>query len=162
MPDYKSTINKFEKKYKSKGVRKLKDIENRFIDKKEVQEILKEEGNLEIYETYTKVFSPITLTLTNVNPGTVHNEFYLTKGHVHKNKTPEFYILLDGKGSLVLQKGKVSKEVKLKKGEISLIEAGWAHRLANTGTKKLKVLTIYHENSKPDYHLRFKKRVKKK
>jgi len=162
MPNYKKTINKFERKPEEKGTRKLKDIENRFVDKEEVKKILEDKGNLEIYEMYTKTFSPIKLTLTVVNPGTIDREFYLTKGHIHKNKTPEFYILLEGKGSLVLQKAGKSKEVKLKKGKIALIPEGYAHRLANTGNKKLKVLTIYHENSKPDYHLRFKKRVYKK
>ena len=64
-------------------------------------------------------------------------------------------------GSLVLQKADKSKEVKLKKGKIALIPEGWAHRLTNTGRKKLKVLTIYHVNSKPDYNLKFKKRITK-
>lgn len=162
MTDYKSTIRKFEKGYEKKGTRKLKDIKDRFIDGKEAENILKKEGNLEVYETFTKSFSPIKLTLTVVNPGKVGKEFYLTKGHVHKNRTPEFYILLEGMGSLVLQKVGKSKEVKLKKGKIALIPEGWAHRLTNTGRRKLKVLTIYHENSKPDYNLKFKKRITKK
>ena len=160
--NYKTTIRKFEKNYENKGTRKLEDLKNRFVDKEEIKEILEEEGNLEIYETFTKTFSPIKLTLTVVNPGTVDREFYLTKGHVHKNRSPEFYILLEGKGSLVLQKAGKPKEIKLKKGNIALIPGGYAHRLANTGNKKLKVLTIYHEDSKPDYHLKFKKRVYKK
>ena len=162
MPNYKKTISKFEKNYENKGTRKLEDIENRFVDKEEVEEILKDEGNLEIYKTFTKTFSPIKLTLTVVNPGTVDREFYLTKGHVHKNKTPEFYILLEGKGSLILQKAGKPKEIKLKIGKIALIPEGFAHRLVNTGNKKLKVLTIYHEDSHPDYHIKFKKRVFKK
>ena len=162
MPNYKKTIKKFEKRPEKKGTRKLADLKERFIDKEEVDKILKTKGNKEIYETFTKTFSPIKLTLTEINPGTVDKEFNLTKGHIHKNKSPEFYVLLEGKGSLVLQKGKESKELKLKKGKITLIPKDYAHRLVNTGPKILKVLTIYDEKSKPDYHLKFKKRIKKK
>lgn len=159
MKNYKKTIRDFEKKGE-KGVRTLKDLENYFLDKKAVQETLKKK-NKTIYELFTKEFSPIKLTLTEVLPGVIGKEYYLTKGHVHARKIPEFYVLLEGKGILLIQKGK-PREIKLKKGEIALIPEGYAHRLVNTGNKKLKVLTIYHEDSKPDYKIRFKKRFFKK
>lgn len=162
MKNYQKTINQFEKKYEKKGARKLSELKGTFKDKKEVEEMLNK-GDRVIYETFTKAFSPIKLTLTEVNPGNVDGEFYLTKGHVHRQKkTPEFYILLDGSGELYIQKGLKKKTIKLKKGEIALIPEGYAHRLINTGRKKLKVLTIYHENSKPDYHVKFKKRFFRK
>ena len=50
----------------------------------------------------------------------------------------------------------------MKKGKIALIPEGYAHRLVNTGNKKLKVLTIYHEDSKPSYNVKFKKRFFRK
>ncbi|MCH7850755.1 MAG: hypothetical protein IH845_03885 [Nanoarchaeota archaeon] len=53
--------------------------------------------------------------LTVINPGVIKNEFYFTKGHIHKKLTPEFYILLDGKGELLIQKAKKSKKIKLEK-----------------------------------------------
>ena len=84
----------------------------------------------------------------------------MTNGHIHTKNAPEFYILYDGSGKLILQKGKKGKGkvVVLKKGKITYIPKGYAHRLANTGRKKMKVLTIYHEQTKADYDVRFKKR----
>ena len=156
MKSYKKTIRIFEK-LGDKSTRKLSELKESFKDKKELQEILKK-GNPTIYEMFTKNFSPIKLTLTVVKPGSVHGEFYLTKGHVHKKKTPEFYILLEGRGDLCIQRGLHKKTIKLRLGEIALIPEGYAHRLINTGIKELKVLTIYHEDSKPDYHIKFKRR----
>ena len=152
MTDYGKTIRNFEKE-KSKP-RKLKDLEGYFKDKEEFEKGSKSDV---IYETFTKSFSPINLTLTVIKPGKLGKEFYMTKGHVHGKKTPEFYILLEGKGALLIQKGK-PKTINLKKGEIALIPEGFGHRLINTGKKELKVLTIYHEDSRPNYKIKFKKR----
>ncbi|MEK6898400.1 MAG: glucose-6-phosphate isomerase family protein [Nanoarchaeota archaeon] len=154
--NYKKTIGKIEE-YGEKKTRKLSDLKDNFKDKKELREIL-EKRNPVIYETFTKSFSPINLTLTVVNPGDFHGEFYLTKGHVHKKKTPEFYVLLEGSGNLFIQKGIIIKTIEMKKGEIALIPQGYAHRIINTGKNKLKVLSIYHENSMPDYNVKFKRR----
>lgn len=160
MKNYQKTIRKFEKVYEKKSVRKLSDMKGFFKDEKAFEEILKKK-NPELYSVFIKEFSPMMMGLTVINPGVVGKEFYFTKGHIHKKLTPEFYILLEGKGELLIQKDK-PKVIKLKLGEITLIPERYAHRLINTGRKKLKVLTIYHEDSKPDYKVKFKKRFFKK
>jgi len=158
--NYKSTIRKFERGFEKKAVRKLSDLVNFFKDKEAARVILKKKDPI-LYTVFIKEFPPIDLGLTVINPGAVKKEFYFTKGHIHKKQTPEFYILLEGSGNLLIQKGKL-KSIELKKGEISLIPKGYAHRLVNTGNKKLKVLTIYHEASKPSYKVKFKKRFFRK
>jgi len=156
--DYKKTIREFEK-HRSKP-RRLRDLARWYSDKDAVALELKK-GNKVVYETYTDKFSPINLTLTVVHPGTIGGEFHMTKGHVHRKRTPEFYILLEGKGKLLIQKGAM-KVIDLKRGDITLIRKGFAHRLVNDGKKDLKVLTIYDQASRPDYHIRFKKRFFRK
>ncbi|MEM3074872.1 MAG: glucose-6-phosphate isomerase family protein [Candidatus Pacearchaeota archaeon] len=152
---YKDTIKNFEINFDNKKIRKLKDLKGIFMnfnlsEKKILNEI--------VYETYTKKLSPINLTLTILYPGKINEEFYMTKGHIHKTKTPEFYILIEGKGILLTQKGNKIKTTNMKRGKIELIYGDWAHRIINTGNKKMKVMTIYHENSKPDYNITFKRR----
>lgn len=160
--DYSKTIKKFEKGFEKISTRKLSEMSGFFKDEKSFQEILKKKDP-EVYNVYIKEFSPIDMGLTVIKPGRVGKEFYFTKGHIHRNETPEFYILLDGKGELLIQKSRFgAKTIKLKKGEITLIPEGYAHRLINSGRKKLKVLTIYHENSKPDYNVKFKRRFFRK
>ena len=150
--NYKSTIKNFEKNYDEKHTTRLKDMDNRFKDQISIKE------NPIIYRVFIKKFSPINLGLTVINPGAINKEFFMTKGHIHTKKTPEFYILFEGSGLLLIQKNNKQKTIKLKKEEITLIPEDYVHRLINIGNKKLKVLTIYHENSKPDYNIRFKKK----
>ena len=158
--DYKKTIKHFEKR-KSKA-RKLKDVVKGYSDKKAIEKELIKNKNKVIYETFTDKYTPINLTLTVVHPGTIGKEYYMTKGHIHRKKVPEFYISLEGKGKLLMQKQSKVKVIDLKKGEIALIPVGYSHRLINTGNKKFKVLTIYDQESKPDYHIKFKKRFFRK
>ena len=154
--NYKKTIKHFEKS--KSNARKLKDVVKWYSDKKAIKKELKKNKNKVIYETFTDNFYPINLTLTTIHPGTIGKEYYMTKGHIHRKKVPEFYILLEGKGKLLMQKSSHVKVIDLKKREIALIPVGYAHRLINTGNKKLKVLTIYDQESKPDYNIKFKKR----
>lgn len=158
--DYKKTIKHFEKR--TSKARKLKDVVKWYSDKKAIEKELIKNKNKVIYETFTDEFSPINLTLTVVHPGTIGKEYYMTKGHIHRKKVPEFYISLEGKGKLLMQKQSKVKVIDLKKGEIALIPVGYSHRLINTGNKKFKVLTIYDQESKPDYHIKFKKRFFRK
>ncbi len=153
--NYTQTINQFERSPDKKGAVKLIDMLNSY------KRPIKSKNNPVIYETFIKSFSPIQLGLTVINPGTINKEFYMTRGHIHKKPTPEFYILLEGKGILLIQKNK-PEIIKLKEGEIALIPEGYTHRLINTGSKKLKVLTIYDETSMPDYNVKFKKRFFKR
>ena len=149
--DYGKTIKEFEKE--KKEVKKISELENYFSDKREW--LKSSENNDTVYEVFTKSFSPIKMNLTIINSGRIGKEFYMTRGHVHGNKTPEFYVLLEGKGSLLMKKEKL-ETIRLKKGEIVLVPEGHAHRLVNTGRKKLKVLTVFHENSRPDYGVSFR------
>ena len=153
--NYTQTIKQFERNPDKKGAVRLNDMLNSY------KRPIKSQDNPIIYKTFVKSFSPMQLGLTVINSGAINKEFYMTRGHIHKKPTPEFYILLEGSGLLLIQKGK-PKIIKLKKGEIALIPENYAHRLINTGNKKLKVLTIYHEDSQPNYKVKFKKRFFKK
>ena len=158
--NYLKTIRKFEK-HKSRK-RRFKDVAKWYSDKKAVEKELKKNKNNVIYKTFTEEDSPMDLTLTVIHPGVVGKEYYMTKGHIHGANNPEFYILLEGNGKLLIQSRSEVKVITLKKGKITLIPKGYAHRLVNVGRKKLKVLTIYSENSRPNYNVKFKKRFFRK
>lgn len=153
MVDFRKTIRDFEGNYDKKKSVRERDAKNFFVSGGD--------GSKLVYEVFVKTFSPLNLGLTVIEPGSVGKEFYMTKGHVHARKIPEFYVLLEGSGILLMQKGK-PKVVKLKKGKLVLIPEGYAHRLVNNGRKKMKVLTVYHEDSKPRYGVKFKRRFFRK
>src|SRR3989344_4925861 len=148
--NYSSTIKDMEKNYDEKVVVKLKDIEKRFKDSSAIKD------NPIIYEVFIKNFMPVNLGLTVLYPGNINREFYITRGHIHKKPTPEFYILLEGLGLLLMQKNNIPKTIRLIKGKLTLIPVGCAHRLINIGNRKLKVLTIYDKTSMPGYKVKFK------
>ncbi len=154
--NYISTIKSLEREYNKKVTVKLKDLEGSFKDISNI------EGNPVIYKVFIKKYSPINLGLTILNSGSVNREFYMTRGHVHKKQSPEFYILMEGKGILLIQKRSIIKKIVLEKGQIALVPEDYAHRLINVGKEKLKALTIYDETSMPNYKVKFRKRFFKK
>jgi len=136
---------------KRKSVR-LKDMVDCFSDAGGVS------GRKLIYEVFVKVIDFVNLAVTVIEPGKVSGEFFMTRGHRHRKQSPEFYVLLEGKGKLLVEKDGKSRVVELKKNGIALMPAGYSHRLINNGRQRLKVLTIFNENSGRSYGVEFRKR----
>lgn len=158
--NFKKLQKELKRNYDKKTFRKLKDMKEQFFDQKEANRILKEKNPL-IYNVYIKnILEGVMFGLTVLNSGSIGREYYMTKGHKHKKKYSEVYILLEGKGSLILQNKKI-KIQKLKKGKKVVIPATTSHRLVNTGKTKMEVLTIYNEKAGHNYKVRFKKRLLK-
>lgn len=153
-------IKNLEKKHSKEIIRTLKDLKHMYYDQNTVKKILKKQ-NPEIYKVFIKKMKGLNLGLTVMNPGTIGREYYFTKGHIHKKKSKESYILVEGKGKLILQ-NKKSMIITLKKGKHTIVPEDYAHRLVNIGNKKLKVLTIYKTDSGHKYNIKFKKRLFKK
>jgi len=158
MKNFAKTISEIEKYARKGKTEKVKNVLKWYKD----PHIKSSEKNKIVYQVFVKEFLPLNIALTVINPGNINGEYFMTKGHIHKSLKEEFYVLLEGKGILFLQKGNKVKTIHLKKGELVLIEKSYAHRLINTGDKKLEVLTVYHEGSKPSYNFKFKKRFFKK
>ena len=158
MGDFTKTINVIEKYSSKSKTKKIKNVLKWYKD----PNVKDSEKNKIVYQVFVKEFLPLNIALTVINPGNVNGEYFMTKGHIHKSPKEEFYVMLEGRGILLLQKGSKSRVIHLKKGELVLIEKWYAHRLINTGNKKLEVLTVYHEGSNPSYNIKFKKRFFKK
>jgi glucose-6-phosphate isomerase, archaeal len=159
--DYKGIVKNLRKNYDKKTIRRLKDMKNRFLNSKKVAEILKKRNPI-IYTVYRKENKEDKgiMSLTVINSGRIGKEFFMTKGHKHKKKSPEEYILVKGKGILLLQKHicKAKELVKNKKVKISGKEG---HRLVNIGNKNLEVITIESKKEEKDYNIKFKKSILK-
>lgn len=145
---------KFSKKNCDKKViRKYKDMADCY--KSEIA------GNPLLYTVYIKDFGDFEAGLTAIEPGTINKEFFMTKGHRHKKKRDELYILIKGEGKLLIQ-DKTPKIINLKESEMVIIPGKSGHRLINTGNKKLEVLTVYTKDAGHYYDFKFRKRVMKR
>lgn len=143
-------LTRLKKVYGKKIIRKFKDMEDSFKNPR-----IKE--NPLIYSVYRKLHGDFETGLTVIEAGTINNEFYMTKGHKHEKPIPELYILIEGKGKLLIENKKV-KIFNMKRNKLYIIPGKAGHRIINTGNKKLKVLTIYSKKAGRAYNFKFKKR----
>lgn len=140
----------------AKVERRLKDMESSYQAKEE------EGGNPLIYEVYIRETSHLSLATTILYPGTIGNEYYMTKGHVHIKEAPEVYIGVAGTGLVLTEKQSGEVEyMELKKGEIVYVPPSWAHRAVNTGEEPLVFLNVYPHDAGHDYRVTFSATVVK-
>lgn len=77
--------------------------------------------------------------ITRIMPGKVGDEYFMTKGHFHRNSdTAEFYWCVEGEGVLILMD--MNRNVwaeKMFPGSLHYIPGNVAHRVANVGVTPL-------------------------
>ena len=141
--DYKNLKKVCDKK----TVRKYDDMKERF--KSGIK------GNPLIYTVYIKDFKSFETGLTVIESGKIGKEYFMTKGHRHKNPVEEIYVLIKGNGKLLIKEKNNVRKINMKKGKIYLIPGRSGHRLINTGKNHLEVFTIYSKNAGHDYGFKF-------
>lgn len=136
--------------------RKLSDLRMMFHDKAAIAALLRE-GDPLIYEIWYHPFqtskSDMALGVTRLLPGTIGDEYHMTKGHIHeRDDQPEIYFCVRGCGYLLLQTidGEFRAEP-WQPGTISHIPPMWAHRVVNTGDDMLVFVASYHLSAGHDY-----------
>lgn len=90
---------------------------------------------------------------SNVMPGKVSQEYFMTKGHYHaKRECAEYYWCIQGKGALILmdEAGNTTMEPMFP-GSLHYIPGYVAHRLANTGDEVLRVGACWPSDAGHDY-----------
>lgn len=93
--------------------------------------------------------------ITYIHPGTVGNEYFMTKGHFHRIRNrAEFYCTLEGEGMLLLmdEQGNTWGE-KMYPGSIHYIKGNVAHRTANTGDGILSFSAFWPSDAGHDYEI---------
>ncbi len=97
--------------------------------------------------------------ITEIQPGSINGEFFMTKGHCHLIPSAEIYFCLEGIG-LVYQESSDSEiiETFISPGEIVYCKPGFGHRLVNTGNSILKVLCVCRADAGHDYNFEFSQR----
>jgi glucose-6-phosphate isomerase len=139
------------------GVNRLSMVRDHFTDQQEVIHTLQVEDPI-IYEfTSIKRYDSsalLSLGITNIRPGKVGDEYYMTKGHFHAqdHDGDEVYFVQSGKGSLLLQSWQGDfKILEMKPGMILYTPSSWAHRTVNTGNENLVFLSIWPAITEYDY-----------
>ncbi|MGK7397423.1 MAG: glucose-6-phosphate isomerase family protein [Candidatus Cyclobacteriaceae bacterium M3_2C_046] len=90
---------------------------------------------------------------STIYPGRVGQEYYMTKGHFHAMiDRAEYYWCIEGEGVLILmdQNRKTWGE-KMNPGSLHYIPGKIAHRVANTGTSRLRFGACWPADAGHDY-----------
>jgi glucose-6-phosphate isomerase len=86
-------------------------------------------------------------------PGSVGNEYFMTKGHFHSTvDTTEYYWCIGGEGTLILMdEMRNCWAEKMVQGSLHYIPGKVAHRIANTGNDVLVVGACWPSDAGHDY-----------
>lgn len=141
----------------STSVRRLRDLGGMFRDQAAFEATCRDENPL----VYTvQVFSPrdhegdLSLGFGRLEPGTVGDEFYMTKGHVHeRTEMAEIYVGLRGRGVMLLRNasGGHTRALDLSAGKIVYVPGHTLHRTVNCGDEALCYFGIYPSLAGHDY-----------
>jgi len=134
--------------------RYLSDLVDYFAFREEAERILKERNPL-IYKVYEMAYSgpgALSYAITEIEPGKIGKEYYFTKGHFHSKAAAEVYIVLGGKGILLMEnRSGNTRTLNMFKGAVLYVDPEYAHRSINTGNEKLIFLAVYQSDAGHDY-----------
>jgi len=137
--------------------RYLSEIRGIYRDQEAVNKILREEGDRLVYEVYLgevpEAEGHVAYCTTVIYPGTVGDEFHMTKGHFHARRdTAEVYLGLRGKGLLLLRREQGPYQVlEFGAGLLGYVPPFWAHRTVNIGDEPLVFFAAWPADAGHDY-----------
>jgi glucose-6-phosphate isomerase, archaeal len=137
--------------------RRLSAMRGYYADQESYETMLSR-GDVMLYEVY-QILRPerpgeLLHGISVVHPGTVGDEYFMTKGHFHAVlETGEVYYCLQGAGIMVMEtpEGDWAAEV-LRPGRVLYVPPRWAHRSVNTGPDEdLVTFYVYPGDAGHDY-----------
>ena len=138
-------------------IKRFRDLEGLYADAAAFGEMQSEWADRTVYNVGEfrprEAAGDLIFGVTRMVPGKVGNEFFLTRGHIHRNADrPELYYGQKGQGVMLLE----SPE-----GEVRTMTIGpmtacyvppfWIHRSVNVGDDELVMLFCYPADSGQDY-----------
>lgn len=91
--------------------------------------------------------------ITHIHPGTVGNEYFMTKGHFHRIRNrAEIYYGIEGEGMLILMdEQRNTWAERMYPGSLHYIGGHTAHRTANTGSGIFSFGAVWPADAGHDY-----------
>lgn len=130
--------------------RRLSDMHEAYLEPPGGRDdLVYEVHNIDVPATADNILSSTTV----LYPGTVHDEYFMTKGHFHEVRgRAEIYTGISGEGLLLMatEDGRYAVE-EIRPGAVNYVPGGWAHRSVNTGTEPLAFFAAYVGDAGHDY-----------
>ena len=137
--------------------RRLSSMRGLFADTAELERIIATEGDRLVYEVFAaelpETEGNILFCTTIIQPGTVGNEYHMTKGHYHaKRDRAEVYLSIAGSGQLLLQlEDGTVRAVPMTPGTAAYVPPYWGHRTVNTGSVPFSLFAAWPGDAGHDY-----------
>ena len=155
-PSAKWTNQKLEGHKIETIARKLKDLKDVFYDQ---ETLVNMDPEITVYEVESYFPVPdgteggLFFGITFIHPGTVGDEYFMTKGHFHQIRNRgEFYYTIKGDGVLLLMdEQRRCRTERMFPGSIHFIPGHTAHRSINTGDCVLSFNAFWPSDAGHDY-----------
>lgn len=122
-------------------IKHLSELEGIFSDNEAWSGVVRDNQDPIVYEVveFKKEGSDLFFGTTTMQPGKVGDEYYMTRGHFHEDRTKsEVYCTLSGQGLLLLENREgQSKTIEMRENTCAYIPPDWAHRSINCGAEPL-------------------------
>lgn len=139
------------------NVRRASAMRGYYQDTTALETIIQEDGDPLHYETFEKhvpeEYGQLLVCVSKIQPGTVGEEFFMTKGHYHTRvNTGEVYFCLQGAGSIVMKTPAGEFNVqRMTRGDVVYVPPYWAHRSVNTGSEPLTMFCVWPGDAGHNY-----------
>ncbi len=138
-------------------VRKTSVMRGYYADAAALERLIEAEQDPVHYETFEspvpEEYGQVKFCISKLYPGTVGDEFFMTKGHYHTVvQTGEVYLCLRGEGLMLMKlpDGRCRWET-FQPGRLVYVPPYWAHRSVNTGAEPLISLCVYPGDAGHNY-----------
>jgi len=144
------------KDYKNHIVRKASSMRGYYADAGALEALIAvgDPIHYEVFErTVPEEYGNLMAGISNLYPGTVGEECFMTKGHYHQViQTGEVYLCLGGSGYLLMKtkEGDFSA-LPMERGKVVYVPPSWAHRSVNCGDDPLVSFFVYNAESGHNY-----------
>ncbi len=135
--------------------KRLSEFRGVYRDDKALDDLINTQGDVTTYTVveYRAPDADIFFGTTTMAPGTVGDEYFMTRGHFHARRDRgEIYYTQSGEGLLLLQsRDGETRTIAMTPGTCAFIPPDWAHRSINIGNKPLVFVWCCNQDAGHDY-----------
>ncbi len=138
-------------------VRRASAMRGHYADEDALERLIADHGDPVHYEVFEvpvpEEYGHLMYCISTLQPGTVGDECFMTKGHYHTViNTSETYLCLRGEGYMLMKTsdGRFSAQ-RMVRNKMVYVPPYWAHRSVNTGSEPLVSYCVYNAEAGHNY-----------
>lgn len=138
-------------------VRRASAMRGHYADEDALERLIADHGDPVHYEVFEvpvpEEYGHLMYCISTLQPGTVGDECFMTKGHYHTViNTSETYLCLRGEGYMLMKTsdGRFSAQ-RMVRNKMVYVPPYWAHRSVNAGSEPLVSYCVYNAEAGHNY-----------